>query len=67
VLKRFRRPRPTAPTTSTQDEFDKAKDRFEFVRDKLTASALNDTDKYEAHNLNEAEYRKTLDRLICTY
>lgn len=50
---------------SLQEQFDRAKERFDIIRRKLAESSLSEEDKQDALNVNEAEYRKILERLIC--
>lgn len=61
----FRRQKHLALTT--QDAFDSAKHRFETIKAKIHESSLPEEDKSEAQNLNEAQYRKAIEHLICTY
>lgn len=60
----WRRPKAAAPVSLTQ-QFDSAKIRFDLIRQKIEESSLSEEDRQGAHNKNEAEYRKTIERLIC--
>lgn len=59
-------PAPASSLLTLNEQFDRAKLRKEIVDKKIKESALTDLDKQDAFTLNEIEYRKVLERLICT-